>query len=228
MKFSPIPPQKTFTATLERSGDSLNWVIIRIPFDVHKLWGKRGQIRVKGSINGYAFRTSLFPTGTGHHTMIVNKRMQINGHAQPGTSAKFQLAPDLETPKPVLPAELARFLSEDPHLRRWYDGLNTSTRSEIGKFILLAKTPAVRQRRAEQMAERLLAVMDAELELPPILKAAFARDPLAMAGWLRMTPLQRRGHLFGIFYYQSPEARDRRLAKTIDEAIAVAKRNSAI
>jgi len=220
MKSPSSPAPKSFSATLERSGDSLNWVIIRIPFDVHNLWGKRGQLRVKGSINGFAFRTSLFPTGTGHHTMIVNKGMQTGARVQAGMTAKFHLAPDLDTPKPALPAELARFLAEDRLLRRWYDGLNTSTRSEIGKYILLAKTPAVRQRRGEQMAERLLAVMDAELELPPILKAAFARDPRAMAGWLGMSPSQRRGHLFGIFYYRTPEARDRRLAKTIEDAIA--------
>jgi len=226
MKSSLAPHSKSFSATLERSGDSLNWVIIRIPFDVHKLWGKRGQLRVKGSINGFAFRTSLFPTGTGHHTMIVNKGMQTGARVQAGMTAKFQLVPDFDRPMPALPSELARFLAEDRLLRRWYDGLNTSTRSEIGKFILQAKTPAVRLLRAQQMAERLLAVMDAELELPPILKAAFARDPRAMAGWLGMSPSQRRRHLFGIFYYRAPEARDRRLAKTIEAAIAVAKRNS--
>jgi uncharacterized protein YdeI (YjbR/CyaY-like superfamily) len=224
MKSSPAPKAKFFNARLERSGDRLNWVIIRIPFDVHKLWGKRGQLRVKGEINGFAFRTSLFPTGSGHHKMMVNKEMQAGGHVQAGMSAKIGLTPDQEKPKPAVPAELARFLAEDRLLRCWYDGLNTSTRSEVGKFILQAKKPAVRLRRAEQMAERLLAVRDAELELPPILKAPFARDPLALAGWQRMTLTQRRGHLFGIFYYRTPESRDRRVVKAIEDALAVAKR----
>jgi hypothetical protein len=34
-----------------------------------------------------------------------------------------------------------------------------------------------------------------------------------------MTPVQRRGHLLGIFYYQSPEARERRAQKAVDEAL---------
>jgi hypothetical protein len=35
-----------------------------------------------------------------------------------------------------------------------------------------------------------------------------------------MTPLQRRHHLLAIFYYRSPEARDRRIAKVLEDALA--------
>jgi hypothetical protein len=41
-----------------------------------------------------------------------------------------------------------------------------------------------------------------------------------------MTPVQRRGHLLGIFIYQSPEARERRAQKAIDEALRVAEAKS--
>jgi hypothetical protein len=37
-----------------------------------------------------------------------------------------------------------------------------------------------------------------------------------------MTLTQRRGHLMGIFYYQSPEARLKRVRKVIDEALRFA------
>jgi len=35
---------------------------------------------------------------------------------------------------------------------------------------------------------------------------------------------RRRGHLFGIFYYRNPEARARRVAKAVEDAIDVASR----
>jgi hypothetical protein len=38
-----------------------------------------------------------------------------------------------------------------------------------------------------------------------------------------MTPVQRRSHLLGIFYYQSPEAREKRAAKAVEEALRVAR-----
>jgi len=53
----PKPAAKSFRATLERMDSPLKWVIVRVPLDVHKLWGKRGQLRIKGEINGFAFRT---------------------------------------------------------------------------------------------------------------------------------------------------------------------------
>ena len=51
-------------------------------------------------------------------------------------------------------------------------------------------------------------------------KAAFARDPRAFEGWKRMSPSHRRGHLLGIFGYRTPEARDRRIVKMLEEAVA--------
>jgi hypothetical protein len=40
-----------------------------------------------------------------------------------------------------------------------------------------------------------------------------------------MTPTQRRGHLLAIFYYQSPEAREKRVAKLVEDALRMAQPN---
>ena len=61
---------KSFKARLDRINSPLKWVMIQIPFDAAKIWGKRGQLKVKGEINGFAFRTSLFPRRNGGHMML--------------------------------------------------------------------------------------------------------------------------------------------------------------
>lgn len=223
-----MPPllTKRFRATLERGDARLGWVIVRVPFDVKKIWGTRGQIRVKGDINGFAFGTSLFPTGSGGHILLVNKRMQKGGRAVLGQAAKFCLQPDTAERTIPLPSELKSFLDEDRSFRRWYDQLNPSTRHEISKWVTQVKSGASRERRAEQIAERLLAVMEAERELPPILQAAFARDERAREGWEKMSVAARRRHLFGIFYYRGPEARARRMEKALQEAVAILEKKS--
>ena len=76
---------KGFQATLERTSSRLNWVFVRIPFDVSKIWGTRGHLRVKGEINGFEFRASLFPMGDGHHALLVTKKMQAGGKVGVGT-----------------------------------------------------------------------------------------------------------------------------------------------
>lgn len=212
---------KSFRATLERMlSSNLGWVIIRIPFDVCKVWSVRGRLRVKGEINGFPFRTALFPTGKGDHFLVVNKRMQAGGDVRPGGTAHFCLEPDLEIRKAVVPVELKRCLSADRALRRWFDNLSYSIRKWITDSIAQPKSTDARLRRAEQMAERLLAAMEAEHDLPPILRAAFARDPHAYDGWQRMSATQRRLELLAIFHYRSPEARDRRIAKMLEQAAA--------
>lgn len=209
---------KSFEATLERGSSRLNWVIARIPLDVSKVWEKRGMLRVKGTINGFAFRTSLFPTGKGDHVLLVNKRMQAGGKTSVGAVARFHLEPDTEERIVTVPVELERALAEDRALRRWFDKLNYSTRKYLVEWVTDVKSSEARVRRAGQMAERLLETMDAERELPPILRTAFARDAKAYDGWKRMAPSSRRGHLLGIFGYRDPGSRARRLARMIQEA----------
>jgi hypothetical protein len=220
----PKPTAKTFRATLERIQSRLGWTIIRIPFDVGKVWATRNRLRVRGEINGFAFRTSLFPTRGSGHILLVNKTMQKGGDVRLGMSAQFRLEPDLAERVAIIPAELKRFLKEDASLRKWFAALNYSTRSEIGKWIVQVKSPDARVRRAEQMAERMLAVMDAEHALPPVLQLAFAREPRALEGWKQMSPSHRRGQLFAIFYYRTPNAQARRIEKVLQDACALAER----
>src|SRR5579871_4508839 len=126
---------KSFRATLERMESRLNWVIVPIPFDVEKTWGMRGQVKVKGEINNFAFRTSLFPasrsSGKTGHFLLVNKRMQAGAEVGPGDNARFMLEQDKEERVAEVPAEFKAVLAEDRALKRWYEALNYSTRREI-------------------------------------------------------------------------------------------------
>jgi uncharacterized protein YdeI (YjbR/CyaY-like superfamily) len=232
---------QSFTALLEPDHTRLRWVIARLPFDPAKAWPVRRGMRVRGEISpakskgegekgkgsGFAFRTSLFPDPRGAgYILLVNKKMQAGAGAAVGSQVRIRLEPDLEERAVVIPAELSRALKGDRRLPKWFAGLSDSMRREIGKWIDEPKSAATREKRSEMMAERLLLTLEGERELPPILHAAFLHQPLARAGWEAMTPLQRRGHLLGIFYYQTAEARQRRTDKAVEEALRVAGRRS--
>ena len=205
---------------LESTPHRLRWVIARIPFDAAKFWGKRGQIRIQGEINGFAFRATLFPTGQGTHFLVVNKKMLSGGKTAPGITAKFLLQPDT-TPRVTTspPAELLRELGESKRLLKFFESLNPSRRREIAKWVAECKSPDARERRSRQIAERLMETMEAERELPPIMQLAFRQNPRALAEWNRVSPSHRRAHLFGIFYYRTPEARANRVAKCVEELL---------
>jgi uncharacterized protein YdeI (YjbR/CyaY-like superfamily) len=219
--------RRSFTALLEPDGTALKWVIARVPFDIAKTWPVRKGRRVRGEIEGFAFRTTLFPGPRGSgHILLVNKKMQSAANARAGSRVRIWLEPDHDERPILLPSELARALNADRSLRRWFDGLSESMRREIGKWADEPKTPASRLKRAEKLAERLMLTMEGEKEPPPVLRAAFLRYPAARDGWFALTPTQRRNHLLGISYYETADARERRAAKAIEDALRAAKRKA--
>jgi uncharacterized protein YdeI (YjbR/CyaY-like superfamily) len=221
------PVTKTFQAVLERMDNGLGWVIVRIPFDAAKVWGKRGQLRVQGEINGFAFRNALFPTGKGEHFLLVNKKMQSGGKTAPDMAAKFRLQPDT-TPREIAPSkELLRSLGQSKRLLKFYESLNYSRRHEISKWIAEAKQPETRQRRIEQITERLMETLEAERELPPMIAMALRQNPRAREKWDSMSQSHRRVHLMAIFYYRTPESRARRISKCMKELLDPKKKSSA-
>jgi uncharacterized protein YdeI (YjbR/CyaY-like superfamily) len=214
--------RQRFRSLLKPDGTNLKWVIAPVPFSPAKVWKTRKRMRVKGTINGFAFRTSLFGSAEKGYVVLVNKTMQKGAQAYAGEMAEFTLEPDLEEREATVPPELAKLLKQDRAVARWFEALSYSIRKYIGDAVRKPKSPAARQRQAEQMVERIMLAMEGEQILPPILQVAFRRAPRAKVGWEQMTAVQRRGHLLGIFYYHSPEARERRAQKAVDEALRVA------
>ena len=214
----------SFRARLEKLGPGLKWVIANVPFDVRKRWGRGGRPKVKGEINGFAFRTSLFPRRDGTHFVLVNKKMQRGAKVSLGTVAQFTLQPDLDERVVTVPKELKHELAHAGWLKRWFEKLNYSMRRYIADWITDVKSPAARVRRAQQIAERLLETMEAERELPPMLQLAFAHNQRAREGWEHMSAGRRRQHLLGIFYYRDPQSRARRAAKAVEDAASVGER----
>lgn len=210
---------KSFEAVLEKGDNGLGWTIARVPFVPHDVWPEMLRLRVKGSVNGFGFRTSLFPyRGGGGYYVLVNRAMGKGGRVRLGDEATFSLEPDMEPRPAELPEELEALLDEEDGLREFYDSLSESMRREAGKWIGNVKSEASRTKRAEQMAERLLFAMEGEREMPPILTVAFRGRPKATRGWERMTQYQRRCELLAVYYYQTPEARQRRVQKLVDAA----------
>jgi uncharacterized protein YdeI (YjbR/CyaY-like superfamily) len=220
----PRAVSKTFKGTLERMPGNLGWVIVRIPLDVPKVWGVRGHFRVRGEVNGLGFRGALFPTKRGYHFLLVNRKLQKDARIGPGTTAKFRVEPDLEKRTVRMPVELARMLKQSRAIARFYSELNPSARGEIARMIAMQKTPAGRERHAERLAEHLLETLEAERELPPLIRRAFDANPRAWQGWRSMTPKQRRHELLSITYYRTPEARQRRLEKVVAWALKRAEK----
>jgi uncharacterized protein YdeI (YjbR/CyaY-like superfamily) len=95
-------------------------------------------------------------------------------------------------------------------------------RNDIARFVSEPKQQTTRTRRADHLAQRLMETMEAEIELPPMIRQAMARNPVAKRGWEKMPRSHRRMHLLGIFYYRNLDSRLRRIEKAIAEMVEYA------
>src|SRR5262245_21630633 len=213
---------KTFRGTLERfRGHGLNWVVVRLHFSVEKRWKTRGTLRVNVDVTGFQYRTVVLPTRAGQHFLLVNKKVQKAARIAPGSTAAFTLTPDFSPRVIELPNELETALNEDRALRKWFDRLSASMRKWLVDPVADAKSPATRQNRAERVAENVMEAMDAEHDLPPMMRLAFARHPGAEQAWWKLTERQRRHNLIAIFSYRTLESRLNRVNTLIERTLKI-------
>ena len=100
---------------------------------------------------------------------------------------------------------LARELRQSKRLQKFFNSLPESSRHQIDREVREVKKEETRLRRAQHAAEYLMEAMEAELDPPPLMKAAFRRNAQARQGWKLMPQSLRRQYLIFIFRGRYPE-----------------------
>jgi hypothetical protein len=138
--------KKTFKVELEAKGGG---AAMTIPFSVEKAFGTRARVPVRGTINGFPFRSSLFPMG-GAHIMAVNRATREGAQAQAGDTVKVVMEVDTEPRVVTVPADFKRALAASPQARAAFDKLSYTHRKEFVGWVEGAKKEETRARRIEK------------------------------------------------------------------------------
>ena len=119
---------------------------LRAPFDVVEVFGTRARVPVRGTINGFPFRSSLMPMG-GCHRMVVNKTIRDGAAVQAGDTVSVVMERDdgerIVTIPPLLKKELAKSKAAQGN----WEKLSFTHRKEIARSITEAKQEDTRARR---------------------------------------------------------------------------------
>ena len=144
-----------FTAALERFEGVGTWTFLIVPFDTETIFGKKGQVKVAGTINGAAYRSSLMPHGNGQHFLVVNKSIRDKANAQVGDTVAVTMTLDTGERHITVPADLQEALSQNASAQAVFNGLSYSHKKEYVDWIENAKKAETRVNRITKVISEL-------------------------------------------------------------------------
>lgn len=144
-----------FDGKLVARGPKGAWVFLDFPVGASKKLPSRGRVAVRGTMNGFAFSISAFPTGDGTHQIAVNKTLQAGAKAKPGERVHVILEPETGPRTVTIPTDLKKALATSQKARENFAALSYGHRKAYVDWISDAKQPETRQRRIRQTLERL-------------------------------------------------------------------------
>jgi hypothetical protein len=148
---------QSFSAVLERVPKAALWTILVVPFNVPEVLGERGNVRVRGTMNGQPFRCALRPRGGGQHYMMVNKAMRDAAGMAVGAAVDVVLELDTKERPADVPPDLAVVLNGNAAAAAAFAKLSPSHRFEFVSWLEETQNPDMRQKRLSRTVEMLAA-----------------------------------------------------------------------
>jgi hypothetical protein len=114
------------------------------PVDVIEWFGTRARVPIRGTINGFSFRSSQMPCGSGR-MMPVNKTLCRGAGVQPGDLVDVMMERDEQERTVEAPPELKTELGRSQVARERWDGLAFTHKNRDGDFDLGRETGGARR-----------------------------------------------------------------------------------
>jgi hypothetical protein len=142
-----------FEATLQQRSRHL---ILQLPAPASRKLPSRGQVAVKGSLNGHAFETVLEPDGEFGHWMNVDEGLRKAAGVGAGDAATVELEPVESWPEPKVPADFRKALSSAPQkIQKLWEAITPMARWEWVRWINATRNPETRRKRVEVSLSKL-------------------------------------------------------------------------
>jgi hypothetical protein len=149
-------PSFFFQGVLKRPETVGKWTYVEIPLDLSAIFGKKGQITVRGTLNGVPFRSKAMPHGDGTHYLVVSHATRVAAGVVVGDTVQVSLEADREVRQIVPPADFAQALEANPSAKEAFEALAYTYRKEYVEWIESAKKGEDRKARIQRAIELLL------------------------------------------------------------------------
>ena len=146
-------PKIRFVATMQAAGAQ---AILRLPEVASKQLPSRGQVAVRGTLNGRSFETVIEPDGDFGHWIRVDPKLQKAAGAAPNARATVEVSPTKKWPEPSVPRDLQQALANAPgKVQDLWQAITPMARWEWVRWVNATKNPSTRKRRVEVSVSKL-------------------------------------------------------------------------
>lgn len=132
-----------------------SWTILSLPKDASLQLPSRGQVMVKGTINGFPFQSPLEPDGRLSHWFRVSDAMMKAMGIKAGDKVNLEIEPSKDWPEPTLPQDLQVALKQHPDVKTLWNNITTAARWDWLRWIGGTKEETTRKRRIEVALSKL-------------------------------------------------------------------------
>lgn len=146
--------KQEFDAELHKPPD-VQVAYILAPFDAQAVFGTKGQVKVRGTLDGESYRSSLQPMGDGTHSMIVTKAILNALGKAPGDTVQVVMEEDTENRTIAVPDDFRAALDQNAGGKTAFDEFSYSQHKLYVEWIESAKKPETRQNRIQKAIEKL-------------------------------------------------------------------------
>jgi hypothetical protein len=124
------------------------------PVNVIEWFGTRARVPIRGTINGFPFRSSLMPCGNAR-MMPVNKILCQGAGVKPGDIVDVVMERDTEARTVEAPPELKKELGKSKQAQERWGALSFTHKKEMTNSISGAKQEETKKRRLAKVMEIL-------------------------------------------------------------------------
>lgn len=136
---------------------TMNAAYVEFPFSTEKLFGKKGQVKVKVLFdNSIEYRGSLANMGQGCHILVITQAIRKQLQKTFGDDVLVVLWEDKEERVVEVPDDVNQILTENLQAKEFFESLSYTHRKEYVRWINDAKKDETRDRRKIKMIELLL------------------------------------------------------------------------
>lgn len=128
---------------------------VDVPEEISRVFGRRANLPVKGTLNEVPIVATLVPLGGGRHRLYINTEMRKKARVKVGDDIHLRIELDTQPRVMGIPEQLRQALEDNKEAKLVWEKTPPSHQREILAYLNYLKTPAALERNVKKVIDTL-------------------------------------------------------------------------